>query len=61
VARPKCLEVCTSFVRAVALESFGDTGSAQSSQIIRMKTEMIHHGTTAEKRITAALRRTRVY
>jgi hypothetical protein len=53
--------VHTSFVRAEAIESFGDTGPAQSSQMIRMKTEVNHHGTTAEKRITAALRRTRVY
>src|SRR5579864_2423913 len=35
--------VHTSFVRAEAFESFGDTGSAQSSQIVRMKTEVIHH------------------
>jgi hypothetical protein len=53
--------VHTSFVRAEAIESFGDTGPAQSSQMIRMKTEVNHHGTTAEKRITTALRRTRVY
>jgi hypothetical protein len=37
------------------------TWPAQSSQIIRVKTEVNHHGTTAEKRITAALRWTRVY
>ena len=35
-------------------------GPAQSSQLIKMKTEVNHHGTTAEKRITAALRWTRV-
>ena len=33
----------------------------QSSQLVEMKTEVNHHGTTAEKRITAALRWTRVY
>ena len=51
----------TSVVRAETIESFGATGLAQLNQLIRMKTEVIHHGTTAEKRITAARRRTRVY
>ena len=44
----------------VCLE-FWDTGTEQSSQQIRMETEVNHHGTTTEKRITAAVRRTRVY
>ena len=56
----KSRSVHTSFVRAEAIESFGDTGPAQLSQLIRMKTK-VNHGTTADKRITAALRRTRVY
>lgn len=37
------------------------TWPAQSSQLIKMKTEVNYHGTTAEKRITAALRWTRVH
>jgi hypothetical protein len=37
------------------------TWPAQSSQLIEMQTEVNRHGTTAEKRITAAIRRTRVY
>jgi hypothetical protein len=52
--------VHTSFVCADAIESFRG-GATQSSQLVRVKAEQIHHGTTAEKRITAALRRTRVY
>ena len=42
-------------------KALGVTGPAQWIQLIRMKTEVNQHGTTEEKRITAALRRARVY
>ncbi len=46
---------------AESVWSFEGTGTEQLNQQIRMETEVNHHGRTTEKRITAALRRPRIY
>jgi hypothetical protein len=48
------------FVRRLS-KALGVTGLAQWSQQIRLKTQENQHGTTEARRITAALRRARIY